>query len=89
LKTITKKYSAGNHIFINNETTIENIAADAIAPLFSCNGTDNIIGIKKSLEQWEKPIENEAGADFFIHKVVWSRIAQHITKLLKETDPVF
>lgn len=89
LKTITKKYSAGNHIFINNETTIENIAADAIAPLFSCSGTDNIIGIKKSLEQWEKQIDNEAGADFFIHKIVWSRVAQHITKLLKETDPVF
>ncbi len=89
LKTITKKYSTGNHIFINNETTIENIAADAIAPLFSSTGTEKIIGIKRSLDQWEKPITNEANADFFIHKIVWSRVAQHITKLLKETDPVF
>ncbi len=89
LKTITKKYSTGNHIFINNETTIENIAADAIAPLFSCTGADNIIGIKRSLDQWEKTIANEAHAEFFIHKIVWSRVAQHVTKLLKETDPIF
>jgi len=89
LITISKKYSTGNHIFINNETTLESIAADAIAPLFISTNKDNFIGLQKSLTLWESPITNEAHADFFLHKIVWNRVSQHITHILKETDPIF
>lgn len=89
LKSITKKYGSERHIFSSSELTFESLATDALAPLFTRSSDDEPIGLLRSLLLWESPVETDENADFFLHKVVWNRIAQHITRMLKETDPLF
>lgn len=89
IATLAQKYSKQSCIFLNNDNSFESVASDAIAPLFLQNKPTDPLAIQRSILQWDNPITNEAQADFFIHKIVWNRVAQHITKLLKETDPLF
>jgi len=89
MATLAQKYFRQSYIFSNSNNSFESIASDAIAPLFISSKPNEPIGIQRSVLQWDSPITNEAQADFFIHKIVWNRVAQHITKLLKETDPIF
>lgn len=65
------------------------IAIDAIVPLFSCTKDDAGIYLSKVLNSWNTPIENELDAKYFLHKIIWESMEQHISKFLKETDPVF
>jgi hypothetical protein len=89
MATLAQRYSRQSCIFLNSDNSYESVASDAITPLFISNKPNEPIGIQRSVLQWDGSITNEAQADFFIHKIVWNRVAQHITKLLKETDPFF
>jgi len=71
-----------------NESTIGDLAIDAIASLFIKNGNDDL-PIKKAFDNWQPPIETEVEFSFFLNKVVANRVEQHITQLLKEADPLF
>lgn len=68
--------------------TVEDVAMDSITQLFVKN-SNNELGIKKTLLNWNDNIDSEADADYFIHKLVWSRIEQTITKIIKDRDPIF
>ncbi|MFZ1290471.1 MAG: hypothetical protein WAR79_10280 [Melioribacteraceae bacterium] len=67
----------------------EEIALDSIVPLFEKNKESGDYVIIRSFNIWRNPIENETQADYFIHKVVWNRTEQQITKIYKEVDPFF
>ncbi len=71
-----------------NENTTEDLAIDAIAQLFIKNGSDDF-PIKKAFDNWQPPVKTEVEFLFFLNKVVANSVEQHITKLLKETDPLF
>jgi len=68
--------------------TLEDIASEAIVQLFVKNENGEL-GIIKSYNQWRKPLESEADAQFFINKIVSSRVEQTIPLKLKERDPFF
>lgn len=89
LTTIRLKYSHERKIFIGSDLTCENLAADALTPLFFKRSPGEPIGLLKSLLQWKRPVVNEEEANFFINKVVWNRVAQFMTKMLKDSDPTF
>ena len=71
-----------------NENTVEDLAIDAIAQLFIKNGDDDLL-IKKAFDNWNPPIKTEEEFSFFLNKVTANRVEQHITHLLKESDPLF
>lgn len=70
------------------EDEIRDIAIDAITPLFTKEG-NNVLPIINAYNNWHPVIETEEELKFFINKVVSTRVEQHITKSLKETDPLF
>ena len=73
----------------NSLEKVEDIAVDSITPLFVTSGSEDSIGLQKSLSQWNKPIEDEGDADFFINRIVWNRTEQTIVSLYKQNDPFF
>ena len=73
------------NLLIQNENTVEDLAIDAIATLFAKDD----LPIKKSFDNWQPPIKTEEEFLFFLNKVVANRVEQHITHLLKESDPLF
>lgn len=89
ITTVAKKYSKTNQKFFGIDATVESIATDAIITLFTSSKPKEPIGLLKSLLSWENTIKKEEDADFFIHKIVWSRVAQYIARILKDSDPFF
>jgi hypothetical protein len=71
-----------------NNHSIEDSALDAITSLFIKDGTGNL-PIRKAYDNWKPPIKTEEEFNFFLHKIVANRIEQHISKLLRESDPLF
>jgi hypothetical protein len=73
----------------NSLEKVEDIAVDSITPLFVTSGSEDSIGLQKSLFQWNKPIEDESDAELFINRIVWNRTEQTIVSLYKQNDPFF
>jgi len=71
-----------------NESTIEDLAIDSVAPLFLKNGGFELPVIR-AFNNWQPPIKTDEEFTFFLNKVVANRVEQHITQLLKEADPLF
>jgi hypothetical protein len=82
------KFSNNLTFLKSGEYTLEDIAMDAIVPLFVENSSGEI-GLKRSLSQWNDKIESECDANYFLTRVIWKRVDQTVTKILKERDPIF
>lgn len=67
---------------------IEDLAMDAIVPLFVKN-KEGVLGINWALQKWNDPILNDVDADYFLSRIIWRRVDQSVTKILKERDPIF
>lgn len=67
---------------------LEDLAMDAIVPLFVKN-KEGVLGISWALQKWNDPILNDVDADYFLSRIIWRRVDQSVTKLLKERDPIF
>lgn len=71
------------------EYTINDIAVDAIAPLFVVDEEKNLTPLAISFLNWTPAIETESHALFFLNKVISGRVEQHTYSLLREYDPFF
>ncbi len=89
LKYLNKRHYKLKTIFSVNNILFEDIAVDAVAPLFIKYNSLNITGMQKSLTDWDKKLDSESGASFFLHKLIWNRTDQTVVKLLGEIDPVY
>lgn len=75
--------------FANQGLTIEDIAFDAVSPLFIKQNCQSDLPLKRALLNWDKPIDSEQEAYFFLSQLIGSRVEQEISKKLKEADPFF
>ena len=76
-------------IFIrDDENDIEDIAMNAIVPLFT-NNSEGKIGISRSIEKWNDALETESDCMYFLSRVIWRRVDQTIINIIKERDPIF
>jgi hypothetical protein len=89
LTILHKRYENYLNHFAHQGITLQDIATDAIAPLFIKTKPNDVISLKRALDNWNQPINNEADANFFLFQIISSRIEQEITKKLKEADPFF
>ncbi len=85
---IKVKFASKINFYNDTTLSIEDIAMDAIVPLF-VNNKDSVIGIKRSLEHWNNKIESVSDAEYFLSKIIWRRTEQTVTKLIKQHDPIF
>ncbi|MBX3006800.1 MAG: hypothetical protein KF816_02115 [Melioribacteraceae bacterium] len=75
--------------FSNQGLTLEDIAFDAVSPLFIKRNCESELPLKRALLNWDKPIDSEQEAYFFLSQLIGSRVEQEISKKLKEADPFF
>ncbi len=76
-------------ITLNENIELEDVAIDAIAPLFIKNQDGQFGFLIKAFNSWKPEIKTEAAAAYFLNKIVAKRVEQHIASLLKESDPFF
>ena len=83
---LKKRFVSRCQYFLYQDLTFQDIASDAITPLFLKSNSKDSIPIRKSLQSWSEPIDSEESAYFFLSQIISSRIDQEISKKLKEAD---
>lgn len=74
---------------LSDDLKIEDVAIDAITPLFASGSENPLALLISSLETWDKPIDTESDALYFLNKIIAKRVEQHICRLYREADPFF
>lgn len=75
--------------FANQGLTLEDVAFDAVAPLFAKQNLESELPIIRALAKWSEPVHTDEAAYFFLSQLIGSRVEQEISKKLKEADPFF
>uniref|UniRef100_A0A832DND3 Uncharacterized protein n=1 Tax=Ignavibacterium album TaxID=591197 RepID=A0A832DND3_9BACT len=78
-----------NKILSSEELTLQELALDSIAKLFEYDSEIQLSQLFIAFRKWEPPVQNESDALKFLLKIVHSRVEQHISKLLRNSDPFF
>ncbi|MBK8946421.1 MAG: hypothetical protein IPM32_14290 [Ignavibacteriae bacterium] len=76
-------------VFVAENITLQEMAIDAIAPLFERDGNGRFIKIIKSFNSWEPKINSEEKALFFLNKLAAKSAEKYISELLRNSDPFF
>lgn len=71
------------------DLTMQELAIDAIAPLFERDEAGNFIKITKAFNEWEPKIETEDQAAFFLNRLVAKSTEKYVSELLRQSDPFF
>ena len=83
------RYKNLDKIFLAEDVTLNELAIDAIAPLFERNDDGTLIKIKAAFENWQPQIETEEKAQFFLNKMVAKSVEKYVSELLRDSDPFF
>lgn len=82
-------YSRIQELLVSDFLSLEDIAIDSIARLFTINTANKQVAIQTAFLNWQPKITNEEEAIYFINKIVSNRVDQHINKMLRNSDPFF
>lgn len=86
---ILNKKIALNQIYLHPEfISVNDLAMSAITPLF-IKDKNGDFAICNSLKNWDRKIDDEESAKYFLFKIISSRIEQELSNALKEADPFF
>lgn len=72
----------------NEGDTIEELSIEAITPLFLITENEQL-QICNTYCKWKNNISSEQDALYFLNKIISKRVNQHITHILKKSDPFF
>ena len=76
-------------LILTEDIELEDIAIESISPLFSADSQGMPFRIAEAFRRWNPPINTESEAMFFMNKIIANRVNQHISHMLKNSDPVF
>ncbi len=86
---LEKKHFKYKSYFTNNGKLFNDIAIDAITPLYIRKNSLDLNLIKKAMSKWDKDITSEEDAAFFLYNLIWKRVDQTIVSILHELDPLY
>lgn len=76
-------------VLMAEDLTLQELAIDAIAPLFERNETGIFVKITKAFNEWEPKIDSEEKAVFFLNRIVSKSVEKYVSELLRQSDPFF
>jgi hypothetical protein len=82
------KFKTNLHFLRDDNHTLEDIAMDSIVPLF-VNNSSGKLGLARALQKWDDNLDTEDSAEYFLSRIVWRRVDQTVTSILRERDPIF
>ncbi|GMR25544.1 MAG: hypothetical protein BMS9Abin39_0850 [Ignavibacteria bacterium] len=83
------RYNSIKKLISPNNSTLEEAAIEAIAPLFASASNNNHFTLVDELRKWDPQIKSEEDSLFFLNKVIAKRVEQHIARMLRDADPFF
>lgn len=82
-------YKKVHRIVVRDEILLEDIAIDSIASIFDRDDSGYFHNILVPFNSWQPQIKTEEDVVYFLNKLVQKRVEQHISFLLRESDPFF
>jgi hypothetical protein len=83
------RYNRIKNLVNSSQDTLEEIAIEAIAPLFQNANYNNHFNLVDDIRNWNPPIKTENESLFFLNKIISNRMEQHISLMLRDSDPFF
>ncbi|HCY76045.1 MAG TPA: hypothetical protein DHV28_09000 [Ignavibacteriales bacterium] len=83
------RYKNLNKVLLAEDVNLQELAIDAIAPLFERDETGTFIKLSKAFNEWQPKIESDQQAAFFINRIVAKSVEKFAAELLRQSDPFF
>ena len=83
------RYKNLSKVLLAEDVTLQELAIDAIAPLFERDDDGSFIKIIKAFNNWFPKIESEEQAVFFLNRLVAKSTEKYVSELLRQSDPFF
>lgn len=83
------RYKNLSRVLMAEDSTLQELAIDAIAPLFERNENGELIQLIKAFNTWTPKIETEEQAIFFLNRLVAKSTEKYASELLRQSDPFF
>jgi hypothetical protein len=83
------RYKNLHKVFLAEDVTLDELAIEAIAPLFERNENGVFVKLKNAYENWQPPIETEEKALFFLNRMAAKSVEKYVSELLRDSDPFF
>ena len=83
------RYKNLSKVLMAEDLTLQELAIDAIAPLFERNEAGTFVKITKAFSEWEPKIDSEEKAAFFLNRIVSKSVEKYASELLRQSDPFF
>lgn len=74
--------------FLDGEYNYKDFAISAVTPLFLMNH-ENEYSIRSAFKNWDSPIRTQTEAMEFLHKLIKSRVDQHLSESIRSSDPFY
>ncbi|MCU7492695.1 MAG: hypothetical protein ACM3UR_10420 [Bacteroidota bacterium] len=74
--------------FLGGEYNYKDFAISAVTPLFLRN-QQNEYSIRTAFKNWGSPISTQSEAIAFLHKLIKSRVEQHLSESIRNSDPYY
>lgn len=76
-------------ILMTEDVTLQELAIEAIAPMFERDEAGVFIKITKAFNDWEPKIDSEEKGTFFLNRIVSKSVEKYVSELLRQSDPFF
>lgn len=83
------RYKNQYKVLLSEDVTLDELAIDAIAPLFERDENGRFIKLETAFKNWQPPIDTEEKAQFFINKLVAKSVEKYVSEMLRNSDPFF
>lgn len=83
------RYKSLSNVLLVEDVNLEELAIDAIAPLFERDDSGCLVKIKTAFNNWKPPIQTEEQANFFLNRMVAKSTEKYVSELLRDSDPFF
>lgn len=83
------RYKNLSRTLLAEDVTLQELAIEAIAPLFERDETGFFIKIQSAFQKWQPPIETEESVLFFLNRIAAKSTEKYVSELLRQSDPFF
>lgn len=83
------RYKGLTEKLLSADLSVKELAVDCVAGLFGRDESDSFSGLKEIFANWQPKIEDESSAQFFVMRLVGKSVDQHISGILRDSDPFF
>ncbi len=83
------RYKNLSKVLMAEDLTMQELAIDAIAPLFERDEAGIFIKLFRAFNGWNPKIETEEQATFFLNRLVAKSTEKYAAELLRQSDPFF